>query len=128
MKVEFANNNELLGKILYALAHSDTDPEISIRYTVKDPEQEKTKLLGDALRDAERKAEALAHAAGEKLSEIKSIDYSWGEVEIESRLGSGFYMDRGKEVLADAAGYDLDIEPDDIEMKDTVTATWDLID
>ena len=128
LKVEFANNNELLGKILYALAHSDTDPEISIRYTVKDPEQEKTKLLGDALRDAERKAEALAHAAGEKLSEIKSIDYSWGEVEIESRLGSGFYMDRGKEVLADAAGYDLDIEPDEIEMKDTVTATWDLID
>ena len=86
MKVEFANNNELLGKILYALAHSDTDPE------------------------------------------IKSIDYSWGEVEIESRLGSGFYMDRGKELLADHAGYDLDIEPDDIEMKDTVTATWDLID
>ena len=58
LKVEFANNNELLGKILYALAHSDTDPEISIRYTVKDPELEKTKLLGDALRDAERKAEA----------------------------------------------------------------------
>ena len=86
LKVEFANNNELLGKILYALAHSDTDPE------------------------------------------IKSIDYSWGEVEIESRLGSGFYMDRGKELLADHAGYDLDIEPDDIEMKDTVTATWDLID
>ncbi len=34
-------------------AHSDADPEISIGYTVKDPELEKTKLLGDALRDAE---------------------------------------------------------------------------
>ena len=76
-KIVQTAGREQLGDIAPIFAHSDADSEISIRYTVKDPELEKTKLLGDALRDAERKAEALAHAAGEKLSEIKSIDYSW---------------------------------------------------
>ena len=57
-KIVQTAGREQLGDIAPMFAHSDADPEISIRYTVKDPELEKTKLLGDALRDAERKAEA----------------------------------------------------------------------
>ena len=36
LKLEFASDNALLGKVLYALANSGLDPEFSLSYTVKD--------------------------------------------------------------------------------------------
>ena len=37
MKLEFMSDTKLLGRLLYELAHSDTDPELSLSYTVADP-------------------------------------------------------------------------------------------
>ena len=59
---------------------------------------------------------------------IQSIDYSWGEINFE-------YHPMNKELLmedcmcepCEAGGsYDVNMEPDDIEVSDTVTVIWEL--
>ena len=78
MKAEFASDNERLGRILYALANCPVNPEFQISFTVRDREAAKNELLGKAVSDAKEKAAVLAQAAGVRLGEIRSIDYSWG--------------------------------------------------
>ena len=123
MKVEFPSDNDRLGKILYALAESPLNPEFSLAYTVKDPEAAKNELLGKAVTDAMKKAKVLTDAAGVKLQEIQSIDYSWGEIDFEVRPMDGMVC---KSLAAEVDSYDLDIEPDDIEVTDTVTVVWEI--
>lgn len=84
MLIEFDTDNKKLGEILYALAHSVITPEISIEYTVSDPEKYKDELLKNAIEDSKHKAKVLAHAADVELGDIVSIDYSWGEINFVS--------------------------------------------
>ena len=123
MKVEFESDDLLLGKILYALAHSSLHPEFRISYTVKDPEAVKNELLGKAVQDAVAKAEVLSSAAGLKLGEIQDMDYSWSRIDFEYKV-----MDKClAPCVAEGSGsYDMDIEPDDIEVQDTVTVVWEI--
>ena len=97
-------------------------------YFVKDPEASKNELLGKAVSDAKEKASVLTSAAGVSLKDIQSIDYSWGEINFE-------YYPMNKELLmedcmcepCEAGGsYDVNMEPDDIEVSDTVTVIWEL--
>jgi len=127
MKVEFESDNEKLGKVLYALANCDVKPEFRLSYTVKDPEAAKNELLGRAVSDAGEKALVLSKAAGVTLKEIQSIDYSWGQIDFEIQPMNRMLMAKGccDEVMEEA-GYDLDIEPDDIEVSDTVTVIWEI--
>lgn len=128
LKVEFDSDNARLGKVLYALANAEKiKPEFRLSYTVKDKEASKNELLGKAVEDAKAKAAVLTAAAGVKLVRIQSIDYSWGEINFEcSPMRDGFnalpMMARKTE-----GAYDMDIEPDDIEVSDTVTVVWEII-
>lgn len=122
LKVEFASDNALLGKVLYALAHAAAEPELQIGYTLKDPEAAKTLLLEKAVADAKTKAEALSKAAGVTLKTIRSIDYSWGSMEFAVRPMPRMLCKA--EACSDSI--DLDIEPDDIEASDTVTVVWEI--
>lgn len=128
LKVEFDSDNARLGKILYALAGAEKiKPEFRLSYTVKDKEASKNELLGKAVADAKAKAAVLTAAAGVKLVEIQSIDYSWGEIEFEcSPMQNGFGAMTKMACMTDGA-YDIDIEPDDIEVSDTVTVVWEII-
>ena len=125
MKVEFASDNKLLGKVLYALANSPVSPELQIGYFVKDPEAAKDTMLANAVADAREKAAVLSRSAGVTLKDIQAIDYSWGEVRFESRLmecASG----KGLGSPPPTGCYDMDIEPDDIESSDNVTVVWEI--
>lgn len=125
LKVEFDSDNERLGKILYALANGNVRPEFRISYTVKDPEATKNTLLGKAVKDAKEKASVLTEAAGIGLKDIQSIDYSWGEIDFEYRpMDGGILAERC--MAEPTAAYSLDIEPDDIEVSDTVTVVWEI--
>ena len=125
LKVEFDSDNERLGKILYALANGNVRPEFRISYTVKDPEATKNTLLGKAVKDAKEKASVLSEAAGIGLKDIQSIDYSWGEIDFEYRpMDGGILAERC--MAEPTAAYSLDIEPDDIEVSDTVTVVWEI--
>lgn len=128
MKLEFDADNALLGKVLYAMAHCPGEPQFSIEYTVSDPEAARDALLAKAVADSRRKAEVLTAAAGTQLGELQLIDYSWGEVDIYSRpMDTRMLMDCAEMPIAsNAAGYELDIEADDIDVMDTVTVVWTL--
>ena len=129
MKVEFPSDNDRLGKVLYALANCPLKPEFRLSYTVSDPEAAKNDLLGKAVTDAKEKASVLTQAAGVTLKDIQSIDYSWGEIDFEYRpmnrmLMADEYLARP--MAAESPSYDMDIEPDDIEVSDTVTVLWEI--
>ena len=123
MLIEFDAYNKKLGEILYALAHSVITPEISIEYTVSDPEKYKDELLKNAIEDSKHKAKVLAHAADVELGDIVSIDYSWGEINFVSEPIQNFAFASAEKTMG-SPGYDIDIEADDIDVTDTVTVVW----
>lgn len=125
-KIDFPSDNEELGKILYAMAHCEVHPEFTISYTVKDIEVCKNQLLGQAVSDSKQKAEILASAAGTKLGLVTTIDYSWGEMEIISHPMNKMMEPCMMMEDCAAGSYDMDIEPDDIDVTDTVTVVWSL--
>ena len=125
LKVEFPSDNQRLGRILYALSNGAVSPEFRLSYTVSDPEAARNELLGKAVQDAKEKAAVLSRAAGVSLRCIESIDYSWGVIDIEYRPMDNMLRAKAAQPLM-AASYTMDIEPDDIELSDTVTVVWEI--
>ena len=126
MKVEFDSDNIRLGKILAALAGSRAKPEFRISYTVKDPEAVKNELLEKAVADARKKAEVLADAACLTLGSIQTVDYSWGKVDLEIAPMNRMVKMSEIEAAGNEDTFAMNIEPDDIEMSDTVTVVWEI--
>ena len=128
LKAEFKSDNEKLGKILYALANAGSiAPEFRISYTVSDPEAVKNELLARAVKDSQIKARVLSEAAGVSLKELQSIDYSWGQIEFEVSPMAGMQAKRmAYDTVEEYGSFDMDIEPDDIEVTDTVTVVWEI--
>jgi len=127
VKVDFPSDSDRLGRILYALAHAELQPELRLSYTVKDPEASKNALLGKAVEDARSKARMLTSTSGVKLGRILRIDYSMAEPDFEFRPMNGAVMfSKACDESADGA-YRLDIQPDDIEVTDVVTVVWAIV-
>ena len=128
LKIEFDSDRERLANLLFALSHCPSEPEIRISYTVSNPDAVKNTLIGKAVTDAREKASVLTQAAGVALKEIQSIDYSWGEVNIECfPMRKNLLKEDGVAYCAEtAADYNLDMEPDDAEVSDTVTVIWEI--
>ena len=121
MCLEFDADNERLGEILTALADCPASAEIQIGYTVADPEAARNMLLGRAVADAGKKADALAEAAGVTLRGIQSIRYGAPEPDFEVRL-----MDVQALPTASKARMNMDIVPEDVDLTDTVTVVWEI--
>lgn len=123
---KFDNNNELLGKLLYSISKLSVNPEVRVKYLIKDFEKAKNDLLAVAVQDSMAKAKIMADASNIELGEIESIDYSWGTIRYESNEFR--VMNDSCMRLYDAAptSFDIDIEPDDINLCDTVTIVWNL--
>lgn len=129
IKIEFPSDNKLLGKVLYLIGHSPLHPEFSIEYTVANPEQSKNELLAKAVCDAKSKAEVLAKTADLKLGNIITIDYSWAEIEFISRPMNRMMLDEcciTAPMTERDEGYNIDIDPDDIDVSDNVTVVWEI--
>lgn len=114
------------GWLFDTLANCKVRPEFRISYTVSDPEAAKNTLLGKAVADAKEKASVLTQAAGVALKDIQTIDYSWGEIDFEYRPMNGDVLMECCATPMAAKSYDLDIEPDDINVSDTVTVVWEI--
>ena len=126
MKLEFPSDNERLGRVLTLLASCGGAPEFTIQYTIADQEKAKNGLLAKAVEDSRAKAEVLSAAAGVKLGEIVTIDYSWGEGDIVSPPMRNMALRECKASGAMDNGIAFDIEADDIDITDTVTVVWSL--
>ncbi len=126
-KLEFLSDNELLRRVLFALGKCPSQPEIHISYTVKDPEAAKNELLSKAVADAKAKSAILAAASSVELADILSIDYSWGEINFEVHpMDEAVMMKECEFSRSVPTEYGIDIEPDDIEVSDTVTIVWQI--
>lgn len=127
MKLEFPVAGDKLGSVLFVISQCAGEPEISIEYTVSDPEGPKNELLAKAVKDSQKKAEVLSKAAGVSLGEIKTIDYSWAELNIiSSPMREAKLAKSCNDSVMECRSIDLDIEADDINVTDTVTVVWEI--
>ena len=123
LKVEFDFDMALLAQTFSALAKCLSEPEFSVQFTVKDKEAVSVSLLKNATENAKAKAIVLCEAAGVTLGDLVTIDYNWGEL----HLYSPTQYEMADRCLADApCGSSIDIEPDDIDVSDTVTFIWEI--
>jgi uncharacterized protein YggE len=127
MKADFPSDNDRLGRILYALTACPAKPELRISYTVRDPEAAKDALLAEAVKDARAKAAVLTDAAGVALKEIQSIECAREEIDFTVRPMNGTFMAaKCRAAGTEDASLDVDIEPDDVDVSDTVTVVWEI--
>jgi hypothetical protein len=122
LKLEFDLDMQKLGATLSAIAGSEANPDFNIIFTVKDADAVSRQLLESAVESARSNAEILAAAAGLKLGEIVRIDYSWSEIQMRSN--TEMRMEQPVMYRADAGTLAVDIEPEDINLKDSATVVW----
>ena len=126
MKLEFASDNALLGKVLSVVSRCPGEPEFSIQYTISDAESAKNELLAKAVEDSKIKANVLSTAAGVSLKEIMTIDYSWGEIDFVTRPVNELMMRSCIDSELAEESINFDIEADDIDVTYTVTVIWSI--
>ena len=126
LALRFDADNVKLGKMLWELSDCGADAEISINHTVKDPEPVRNELLAKAVKDSRTKAEVLAAASGVSLGDIISVDYSWGEMQIYNRTVYNLTFGSNSKISMTEESFDMDIEADDIHIRDTVTVIWEI--
>lgn len=90
---------------------------------MKDKDAVKKEVIKRAVENSREKAEIMAIAARVNLGEVQSIDYSWGEIDIRTSPFDKFEL---KKSYALESSYDIYIEPDDIDLAETVTMVWEI--
>jgi hypothetical protein len=119
-----------LGEALGAVAESKAQPELQVRFTVREPEKLEQALLRSAAGSAKVRAQVLAEASGKKLGELQRIDYD------VTRLN--FYSETGIEMadcMPQMAGgavkakrsFGAALRPQDVELSDTAVFVWELV-
>ena len=121
LTLEFDFDSKRLGRILAAIAASSAVPEFNIGFTVKDKDALAAQMLQNAVANARMKAEIIVNAASLQLGDIISIDYSWDDVHVHSP--TRFSLMAEKMAYASA---EIDIQPDEIMVSDTVTIVWQI--
>lgn len=125
LKLSFDFDSKQFARVISAIADSGAKPEMSIAFTVKNPAKVNEDLLINAAENAKAKAEILCKASGIKLGELLSIDYNWGELNIVSR--TTYEMeDCVPPMMAMSKCAAPEIEPNDIEVSDTVAFVWEI--
>ena len=125
LKLSFDMDGRQLAGVLAAISESGAEPELSVAFTVKDPAKVSEALLISATENARAKAEILCKASGNALGPLLSIDYNWGELNLIS--GTRYAVeDSVQPLMAKSRVNAVEIEPDDIDVSDTVTFTWEI--
>ena len=121
--LEFAFDTSVMSKVLNSIAKAPIDPQLNIKFSVKDKAAVSEELLVNATENAKQKAEILAKAAGVKLGNLISIDYNWGELHLYSQTSYDVMEDK---CISMSESYSPEIEPDDIDVSDTVSFAWEI--
>lgn len=122
LKLAFDFSVERLSLTLSAILKSNANPDFSIRFTIKNPNNLKEDMLKDASENAKKKAEILCQASGVKLGELVRIDYNWGEINIYSSTRYSAF--ESEPMLMRNA---IEFEPEDVEESDSATFVWEII-
>lgn len=121
--LEFDLNKERMNKIMKAIGKQGSTALFSIKFQVKDKEAVKDKLIENAVADSIKKAELMAKRAGVNLGKIQAMNYSWSEIRFEAEEDM---MDADASMLLADSQPNYDINPDNIEAKDTVSVVWEI--
>lgn len=119
LKLAFDMEMDRLSEVMVALSESQLEPELNIRFTIKNPKDISAELLKLATEDAKKKAKILCEAAGKTLGELINIDYTWTDINLYS---DSDYSPR----MMKAESVSLDMEAEEIKLEDTVDFVWEL--
>ncbi len=109
IRAELSAEPALLGKVLAALAESGASPEIASEYAVRSEEALRGELLALAVKDARRRAKAMAKAANVKLGDVLTME-----------TGFGAPIVRAAALRMDSA----ELQPEDIVLSDEVRVVY----
>lgn len=121
--LEFDYDTAVMSKVLNAIAKAPINPRLNIKFSVKDKAAVSEELLVNATENAKQKAGILAKAAGVTLGNLISIDYNWGELHLYSQTSYDVMEDK---CMSMSESFAPEIEPDDIDVSDTVSFAWEI--
>jgi uncharacterized protein YggE len=124
LTAEFALDMKLLNAVLTAVAGSGAEPEISVSFSVSEPESLQSELLARAAVDARTKAKALCAASGAELGEIVRINC--GAVPPVMTSNTEYAMSRDCLKAVGAAPRAADIDPADIDLRAEAVFVWEI--
>lgn len=122
LKLEFDFDTDLMSGVLNAIAKAPIEPQLQIQFSVKNKSAVSEELLINAAENARQKAEILTRVSGVRLGDLINIDYNWGELHLYSP--TSYQME--EKCMMSAGAYAPDIEPDNIDVSDTVTFVWEI--
>ena len=122
-RLSFDFDRDMLERTLNAIAESKAEPELSIRFTVRDDSAVKSALLEAAAENAREKAQILCRASGVELGRLLTVNYDWSEIDLISP--TGYAIERAS--LKRSAAVPDCIEPEDIKVRDTVAFVWEIV-
>lgn len=122
LKLEFPLDTGRLSAAIEAITGCLADPELDVHFTLHDKEAASDALLTSAAKNARKKAETLAMAAGVTLGELVSIEYAHSTPEYES--STELRMAKQSALLGDAMN--LTFQPEYVETSDSAVFIWEI--
>ena len=119
-----------LAELLGLIGDSGAEPELSIRFTLKDPEALRKKALESAAANAREKAEILAAASGVRLGELLTVRYDFADVRFASPTmfeADAQTMNAGRGRMMAKASFAADMTPQDITFTDNAGFVWEIL-
>ncbi len=120
---EFPIDNSVLGKALYSISRCGCAPRIRFSFQSTKLEEARTEALKMAIESARKRAEIMAEASGARIIGIRSIG---GPEPVRPMMKAMGCRANAEECLEDMA-YNVDFEPEDIEVSETMTIEWDIV-
>ncbi len=120
-----------LGEALSAVAASKAQPELQVRFTVREPEKLEKELLRSAAESAKSRAEVLCAAAGKALGELQRIDYDVTRLNFQSETIMDVAAECAMPMMANGGmkakrGFGAALRPQDIDLTDTAVFVWEI--
>ncbi len=122
LRLEFGFDTKLLSLVLSRISESVTEPDLNIRFGIKDRESRGPELFRAAAEDALTKAVAIAECSGAKLGKLVSVTLESSDTGAHSSTSFG----ADNRCLAKAASFSMDIVPLDAVMTASVSYVWEL--
>lgn len=107
------NDTGAVGKVLDAAVSAGSNSIKSVSFDLRNPQPEKDRALTLAIKDARRKAEVAAAAAGVKLGKILEVSEGYGFVSPAARSAVAF-------------DFATPIQPGEMEVSASVTLTYEI--
>ena len=113
-----------LAGVLGAIGDCGANPEIAIRFTLRDPEAVRREVLEAAAKDARSKAEILAAASGVKLGKLLNVEYNWHNAAFDS--ATSVTADNAMMPRMAKAAFAANMTPEDVEIVDSAGFVWEI--